>query len=299
MKKLILTAAAAMMVLASCTKTTVESIDGPKEISFKKFEGAMTKATSDHTGDLGAYAIVHETNNLYFTNTQFSKDDPYWIANPKKYWPLTSKLDFVVYSPYDDTNVSYNPTDKILTIDNIDNSSTTTDWLYGDKLYNNEGAGFDKNTTHVPVVLKHAMAKVTFKVIATVDNVFTLTNLTLNDVNQAGKIDVSYTPSITVTPTLASPNKVVDKTVSGDKTIGTTETNIITDYIVFPSEQTSFNISYKMYELSETQNNIDITGDWEPGKHYIYTITLTANEIKFDADVEGWVDTVVPANTVN
>ena len=36
MKKLILTAAAAMMVLASCTKTTVESIDGPKEIAFKK-----------------------------------------------------------------------------------------------------------------------------------------------------------------------------------------------------------------------------------------------------------------------
>ena len=298
MKKLILMAAAAMMVLASCTKTTVESIDGPKEISFNKFEGAMTKA-SDHTGDLGAYAIVHETNDLYFTNIQFSKGDLYWIGNPKQYWPLTSKLDFVVYSPYDNTNVSYNPTSKILTIDNIDNSSTTTDWLYGDKLYNNDGTGFDKNTTYVPVVLKHAMAKVTFKVIANVDGVFTLTNLTLNDVNQAGKIDVSYAPSITVTPTLASPNVLVDKTFSDDQTIGTTETNIITDYIVFPSEQTSFNISYKMYELSETQNNIDITGNWEPGKHYIYTITLTANEIKFDADVDGWVDTVVPTNTVN
>lgn len=317
MKKLILTAAAAMMVLASCTKTTVESIDGPKEIAFKKIEGAMTKETLDQLNDktMGVFAYLNGEKTQYFGNTKFSKVDTYWEGD--RYWPLNGQaLDFVVYAPYianaqdkDGIQFTYTttpepPTKKLtFTIKNNSMSGSPAsqiDYLYGAEFYNDKDHsydGYNKNNTNVPVTLKHALAKITLKVKANDDNVFTITSLTLKKADQAGTISITYSPAagapdcdIADTPIEQdySFTEFKDKLVKKSETIDAT-------YLVFPSEQESIDIKYKMEGLGETEltTTLNLQGNWDSGKHYIYNLTLTANKILFNPTVDDWDDEVV------
>ena len=78
MRKLILCAAAAIVALASCTKTQVINTEEPKEIGFKTLTGVMTKATTGSTdlvgGTMGVYAYVNGTTTSYFSNVAFTKE---------------------------------------------------------------------------------------------------------------------------------------------------------------------------------------------------------------------------------
>ena len=213
MKKLILTAAAAMMVLASCTKTTVESIDGPKEIAFKKIEGAMTKETVEIEKDLagnttmGVFAFNNGTTQVYFSNTKFTLngEGTGWAGG--KYWPLNGDaLDFVVYAPYIPTPDSDGKNDialssRTLTFtikESTDVSSKQLDYLYGEEYYDSTDSGTDgddgynKGSNNVSVNLKHALAKITVKASANANGTYTIRSLSINDVPQTGTIVVTY-----------------------------------------------------------------------------------------------------------
>lgn len=304
MKKLILTAAAAMMVLASCTKTKVESIDGPKEIAFKKIEGAMTKETLDQLNDktMGVYAIYHgaTTNDdasYYFKNISYGPNTPSgptaWVATPSQYWPLSGALDFVVYAPWFETEVTYNQETKILRYENATNGET--DFLYGKYYYNNDtnydagvdGPGYTKTNNNITVDLKHALAKVDINFILT--NA-TISRVTLNDIIPGGTFTYNYTNNtISSTPN----GTAAPKTLSSDPY----------ETIIFPNQaQTSLTINYKLGSIDkELSTNIDLSsfGLWERGKKYIYNITITAQEIKFEPSVIDWETTVSYSGTVD
>lgn len=287
-----------MMVLASCTKTKVESIDGPKEIAFRTIESNLTKAPTtigeSNNATMGVYAFTHGTTTAYFSNTSFGADNAGWKASPSKYWPLTSSLDFVVYSPWMN-NISYDPATKKLTFTIPDNKTDQIDYLYGAEYFNNQtgadGNGYTKNNTPVNVNLKHALSKVTVIVKADVAGLFTLESLSLNNLYPQGTLTVQYggddkavhynhTPEGTQYPHyfINSPSTPVSVPINEDLT---------RSHLVFPSGQTEFTISYKVNGISEEQN-IPLSGEWLPGKHYTYTITLTATEILFNPSVDGW-----------
>lgn len=322
MKKLILTAAAAMMVFASCTKTKVESIDGPKEIAFKKIEGAMTKADPDptqFTGTMGVFAYLNSTTTEYFVNTKFSKDGTYWKGD--KYWPLNGQaLDFVVYAPHTEDilnyNIEYDSDDRILTFTIPNNKDSQTDYLYGSEYYDNNDTnsddkddGFIHDKDGVAVSLKHALAKITVNVDASADNVFTITYMTLNETNQGGTIDIvyddddddddSYYDEANDPSCSASINNINMTLFNNPEnpvpvTIGVTEATT-KSCLVFPGDQTSFTIKYKMKDLGNTvlTTTLDLqtlnpSSTWDSGKHYIYNLTLTANEILFNPSVVDW-----------
>jgi hypothetical protein len=283
MKKLILTAAAAMMVLASCTKTTVESIDGPKEIAFKKIEGAMTKAPTELTGTMGVFAYLNgiTPTTQYFGNTEFSKGATYWEGG--KYWPLNGQaLDFVVYAPHI-AGATFNHGTKTLSYTVTDNSTAQKDYLYGAEFYDN----FNKNSSPIPVKLKHALAQITVKITANTPNVFTVTSLTLNNTYQAGTINVKYDDTPVCTP--ANPSTQHSHNFVNSATpIGATPTTA-GSYLVFPSDQTSFTLVYSMEEATGLVVPINLGNtEWKSGKHYVYNITLTADEILFTPTVEEW-----------
>ena len=78
MKKFFFCAAAAIVALASCSKTQVVYNDAPQEIGFKAVTGAITKAVqpTENEGfnqDMGVIAYNTVGLSEYFTNAQFNK----------------------------------------------------------------------------------------------------------------------------------------------------------------------------------------------------------------------------------
>lgn len=313
MKKLILTAAAAMMVLASCTKTKVESIDGPKEIAFKKIEGAMTKATQGlGTGiAMGVYAINHATpTTYYFENVSFAHNNGAWVANPKQYWPLSGALDFVVYAPWEATagaKHAINLTNKTITF-NIP-ANNTVDYMYGAQYYNNTNTGYTKTNDAIAVNLKHALALIEVKLSASTENIVTLENVTLNGIKESGSITYNYNTSSFTQSYTQDGDPVSDKTVNHSFAIENTEkpltSTILTKSVyVMPNQpRTSLTLSYTL--AGHTGNlsvDIDLSGTdtkWENGKKYIYNINITPQEIKFAPTEEVWVEEEFNYNPTN
>jgi len=310
MKKLILTAAAAMMVLASCTKTTVESIDGPKEIAFKTIESNLTKALTtigeSNNSTMGVYAFIHSTAGEYFSNISFGGNADGWKGTTPQYWPLTGALDFVVYSPYTDNTGNYKATytSKVLTLTIPDNKDSQTDYLYGAEYFNDlSGTGGNrytnpKNATPVNVNMKHALAKIQISVKGS--SAVKVNKITLNDLTHAGTITITYNNSTDEATPTATPDEDYTKVgkplydagtdtytpLHADNALANTQTAL-----VFPgTAQTSFTITYKIGENpTELTTTYDLPDtEWESGKLYTYNITITAYEILFNPSVETW-----------
>ena len=301
MRKLILCAAAAMVALASCSKTQVINTEPPQEIAFKAVAGAITKTSDDPLSEdiqMGVFAYVHNGTSLeaYFGNTSFSKDGEYWTAG--KYWPVNHSLDFVVYAPYFDGNTySFsNTSGNVLTI-TADNTTTETDYLYGNEYYDGQNnTGYNKTDESIPVQLNHAMAKVTVNF--TVEKV-KITDVTLPASVRKGTCTVTYGDS-TVVKWTSTDN---DKDANGYKLIETIEAlSTATDQVTSPVTasvllvpETTSDITFN-YQIEGSDATLPYTIEqiddfkWEHGKHYIYNVKVTPKEIKFTPTVLKWTD---------
>lgn len=306
MRKLFLCAAAAIVALASCSKTQVINTEVPQEIGFKAVTGAMTKAeqsTVKFTQDLGVFAYVNYVGNatdgtLYFGNTQFktTTTTTTWNAEDTKYWPVYDNLDFVIYSPFksgttDGTKFVYN--DKLLTVV-ADNSGvqddgtgaievSETDYLYGEKFFNNNGSGFARQDAAVSVNLKHAMAKIYVKIRCT--NAV-IQSVVVNKAVLKGKYTVDYDDT-TIKPVWSDMATAVERSIynntNGEKDV---------DAYVLVVPQTNSSITFT-YQIAGSENSLTYTigeldANWEHGKCYTYNVTLTPKEIKFKPTVTDW-----------
>jgi len=307
MKRLFILASAAIVALASCSKTQVVYNDAPEEIGFKAVTGVMTKAEQITTlnGDMGAYAFVNGGSTQYFSNVQFTQNGAVWTGN--QYWPFADNLDFVVYSPWANTT-TYDTATKELTV-TADNSSTTniedqTDYLYGADYFDNDDAGFDKSTESVPTALKHALAKVTLH--------FTGANVTVKSVTLeapclSGAYVVDYsaaTPKAswtTATPAAdvelsAISDAPLAPAVDDDPLTGEDETAPAkiaeASIMVVPADDSDIIISYQIDgSVTPLSKTIELNDTWDVGVHYKYNITISPNEIKFSPSVNSWDST--------
>lgn len=290
MKKSIICAAAAIVALASCSKTQVVYNNAPEEIGFKAVTGAITKAEQTGTtlnGTMGVFAFVKGSNTPYFENVSFSKKDGevVWTGTTESmYWPVTSGLDFAVYAPWEsETGASL--TDKALTV-KADNSANTTigaqtDYLYGAAYYNNSGEGFDKDTESVPVTLKHAQAKVT--VSFTGDNV-TVTNVKLDAPVLKGSYTVDYSAT-PIAPDWASGEANSAVTLIDEADL--TDTPETASLFVVPETVCDITFTYLIDGSDAPINHtIELTDNWVAGTHYTYNVSVTPKEIKFVPSVD-------------
>ena len=302
MKKLIICAAAAIVALASCSKTQVINTEDPKEIGFKTITGVMTKAeqkTGVFTQDLGviAYYTYGGTEKMYFDNSQFTRESgqPLWDGVAKKYWPLQGTLDFIVYSPYQSGSVVV---DKKITLV-VDNSAYTSignqvDYLYGGEYV----TGKEKSEDAVSVELKHALAKVTLNFKGTPG--ITVNSVELEKPCLKGTYSVNYLSS-SIAPVWSSTTQMGGNLLLSDFVGKSLEQD---DYqsvsiMVVPAEASKILLTYSL-PGSEYNNNsnmnlkaeIPLNEDWESGKQYTYNITMTTYEIKVDTKVVEWVDKV-------
>lgn len=282
MKRLFILASAAIVALASCSKTQVVYNEAPEEIGFKQINSVMTKAT-DLTGTMGV--IAHQGTTEYFPNTEFTFETDKWKGNPARYWPTTGTLDFTVYAPH---NASASYTENVLTLPAV----TAADALYyGDKRYVGT-AKVDK----VPVLMKHAAAKVEVQVKGA--DIYTVTDLSVVGAKTGGTLKVTYnnvsdyaaTSCITAADPVPTTSNVAILT-SGSVAVDGTYKTAGTPGYVLPGDQTKLLITYKDKAATETTKEIDLSPNtWVAGKRYIYGITIIGNEIFFTAEVDDWSD---------
>lgn len=298
MKKFYVFAAVAIAVLASCTKSEVVYNQGQQEIGFRQFTGSMTKGDPTNLSDLvggpitmGVFAHINDSNpyQAYFSNANFVKpaSGNNWGGNPKRYWPLQDKLDFTLYAPYVD-GTSYDADTKKLTVTVADNTTDQDDFMYGTQRY----MAKKKTESDVPVVLKHALSKVSVKIKSNVDNLFKVTKVEIVDPIQDGKFVVTYgdeSTSIAMTP--GSTTGTVETYSGPEKAI----TSSLADFgskLVFPvtSNAAKLRITYNMEKANGLEAVVDLSDAWASGMHYTYNVTLTATEILLTPTVVEWTD---------
>ena len=295
MKRLFILASAAIVALASCSKTQVVYNDAPEEIGFKTYAGAMTKALDEHT-TMGVFARPTAGYAVadYFTNALFKEGTP-WKGYPSQYWPLgDAALDFVFYAPHTLANA---PTWNYTAVDNnkltitVDNSTTQTNWLYGSKM--ETGSKLTPVASPNPV-MKHLLAKITINLTGTIE----LIDVAFTDTKQTETATVSYTgstSSVGWSDTGAEVKWNKDKATykdSEDNNVTfpvTLNANAITaSFYVIPSTQTTIALNYVVGANPAADHVVSLSGNWDAGKHYTYNVNAEPGEITFSPTVEDW-----------
>ena len=301
MKKFYVFAAVAIAALASCTKSEVVYNQGQQEIGFRQFTGAMTKADPSTSPlptatSMGVFSYLDGTQTAYFENAKFVyKEDNKWGGATPYYWPLQGALDFVLYAPYQASGATYTPGNKVLNVTITNNSTAQTDYLYGKDFYVTAKPATPSNG--VPVVLKHALSKVTIAAKANAASIFTVSSIKLMQTIQEGSYTVTYNTILhdftsEVTGSSTAAKKDMEYVSSGSSwTLTDNLSDNRASKLVVPSYQSCIVLKYSMQgSTAEFTAKVDLTGSWETGKHYTYNLTLTADEILFVPSVEDWKD---------
>lgn len=295
MKKLMVFAMAAMVALASCSKTELVDNSAPTPISFKAVTGSMTKAPETSvTQNLGVFAFTNTDKNPYFGNSPFTRNNEgTWSGG--KFWPLISTLDFVVYYPYQRNNVTatYTQDDEDYVSLNVtipNNSSEQKDYMYSDTYLTNKDKDADMN-----VYLNHALSMITVVFDGDIDDDgdddITVNNVTLKNTYQSGTYNVTYTETAWGTPDIkwSHLDDLTDLSLDSTNPVLVVPTsNATLDESNFPE----ISFTYKMPECAPLTYTYKFNANpgWAPGTHYTYTIKITPSEIKFTPSVNGWAD---------
>ena len=173
MKKYIIIAAAALVASVACSKVETASIQ--KEINFEVANSVQTKAFTGSVysnGAFGTYAWFNNTDE-FMVNEQVDLSGGAWkTVDHTFYWPKTGSVSFISYSPFAGTSNSAGTT-PVVTNNTITYSGVTagtTDLMYADKATCsnnvNEVEDGTNSYTGVPTIFRHALAKLSFKVMA-------------------------------------------------------------------------------------------------------------------------------------
>lgn len=207
---------AVAVISAACARVQSED-PGGGEIRFQVAGYASatgTRAPSDYKDGYGSvpfgayawYKDANPSNNADFMVNQkvaYNADENEWFTvGNAYYWPKGGSLDFICYSPYsdagipdvDEDRISYNSWDVAANPD--------TDLLYGDK---KTGLIENKTTYYysgVPVLFRHALARVAFTVRLAYSEMVpdtgdktrwevTLNSVKLKDIHMRGSLDLT------------------------------------------------------------------------------------------------------------
>lgn len=306
MKKILVCAMAAIVALASCSKTEFVENSAPTPIGFKAVTGGHTKAehtNNNFTQSLGVFAIENEHNDIYLDNYAFGKSNGTWINN-SAFWPFQTTLDFVVYSPaVTGSNASFDISENTLTVGSLSNVPTPDnegiytssigdqfDFLYGKEYYDGTGDGYGWNTQYanVSTEMNHALAKITLQFDCTNASV---TKVAIKNPCLSGTYEVNYNS----TPPVAEWTTATR--LGEDLWLGGMSSNSV-EIMVVPAVVSDFEIKYTIAGLTnEFSAILDLNNDdedntkdkWLPGYKYIYNVIISPKGIVFDKpDVSGW-----------
>lgn len=323
----------AVAAVAACAKTEPVYTDVNSEIKLAPVASIATKANGFDTSIIGnAYPTAeHFTvkgywanepagtsfaeGSLYLDHVDFAKGAQYWEGSAANYyWPKNGSLRFACYSPTEveggtfthdlatDTWTAVGYTQPSLTTESIDLMVAKTPASY-------TAATAAEN---VSVVFEHALSWITLKVVAKDADAaaaFTINKVTINDVNTVAKMVAQYPAK-----TWSEWNTPADYVVyEGAQNVATGEPQVIENTangtIVIPQATTTVTIEYTQNELKtgEVVNTPQLDDQvitvslaldaelnpWQAGKHYVYTLIFSLDEIVINPSVVDWEEVIV------
>lgn len=327
MKKLIVFAAAAALLLTGCAKQfeVSKSDDFAAPIGFSTFSENMTKARTEGSdtfvsGDaFTVYGVktVNSTASTVFDGVSVSYDGSAWTYTPLKFWDkAASEYDFFAYS--NSSAVTYTASTNTGL---FSGASITFAGNNGDVLVANKTAvtTIPAANAKVEMVFNHIASKVDVAVkksTALSSAEVILTKLEIAGAKNAASYAVSgydsstNVPAVTWTPSgsaaYSNTSGVTSKALT--TAVATTAANYIESLIVAPQAFTSdlkVNIEYTIngdpisrsfnlsdFDIVDDTDNDDTKVDaaWAQGKYYVYTITINANAIEFTASINPWTN---------
>ena len=166
-----------------------------------------------------------------------------------------------------------------------------------------DNLSYTKRSSAVPVTMKHACSWITIKVVG--DDVtgsnWKLHELKINGLYHTGTATCGATEATWAVSGAASPETVFENEegVTIAKGPAVAMENVANNMVVIPQVPTTLDVTYSFVAQSGeriTEIKKDMTlkynGDdkWISGKHYTYTIKITATEILIAPTVEEWVE---------
>ena len=291
--------------MVSCAK----DIQVRDAISFAPVASKPTKAiiegASYPVGESFAVSAYYNASaslpgsSAYFTDLTATKRASFWEPSSNEYWPLEGRLDFHAFSPASASGVSISSNGVTATGYTITSEQQmTTDLCYASAVV----PDCDAHPAAVPMAFSHALTQVVVRVKAAdyYSNVsLALTSLSLGGIYSVGDFNngewtnqaTAYTYALSSTRTEltydANENPEI-KEVSKSVFIPQELAHNATMSIRYCITQT---ISDKTYTLTNpvTIPLCNTVNEWEPGKKYIYTLTIGMNNvITFTASAAGW-----------
>lgn len=315
-------------VTSLATKAEVKNaIDGTKYPAGEKFSVTAYWANQN----AGSGFATDEGIVTYFSNRTFEKKDgaSYWAGEEAAYWPKNGSLRFACYSPSDVANVSHVLASDTYTITDYVQPNVTAETV--DLMVAPTPNSYDAKTgaANVTVVFEHALSWISFQVVSdeAAENDFTVKKIVVNDVNTKGSLSAvmagtnkSKTWELSTSTEEDNPYvKAYD--VFNGRVMATTTSDVDSEgkpaYIenktggtlVIPQPTTSVTITFDQQAEGEAvledqvitlpltvykdvMHGDEVRADWEPGKHYIYTIKFAwedDDQILINPSVKDWV----------
>ena len=199
-----------------------------------------------------------------------------------------------------------------------ENEEITTDNTENHKMYffeDNNGRGYAKGTTYVSPTMKHACSWLTINIDAeeTLVNYWAdlrVLDVTLLNLKDSGKaiFPATSADSWVLIDKSAKNVKVFEgsKKISKESDVKVEFANIPNNTIVLPQTPVQLSVTYSYMTPAGVANftetkvlplNYDGNKAWQPGMHYTYNLTLTAEEIKIAPSSSNW-DTTSTDKTI-
>lgn len=315
------------------TKTAISGTTYTSDLPFYVYANAKDNGATNFVSKYFENALfVYESTTGTTTHVYHGSPAQYWPnVNPLIFAGFTRSGNIAELVGSDVTNNSdavIAPATNLtsLTINGYVQPSPTVDNADNDFMYffaDNDNAGYTSQTTYISPVMKHACSWITINIKAESDALLAywpalkVKNVKFLGLHETGNVTLSETAvaSWTVVGT-ADANGVNVRTTDLALTTNIQEAaNYEANTIVIPqalanddADKTAKVQLAVTYSYTTPAGTADFTetkvldlfydGDsksaWQPGKHYIYNLTVTATEIKIAPSSEDWVPGTTP-----
>ena len=315
------------VVAGNLTKAVV---DGNKyQTALNMFIYAWTNGHSQSTPDYISNGEFKYKGNVTGTDVWSGTPDPYYWPNVKTLH-FAGYSDSGNINETNGAKPTFDCSTGTLTITGYNPGTATGEgandlmWFPGTNLKTPDGYG--KSTSFVSVDMYHTCAWITFLVkgdaVTGGTTPYTVTEMHISGIDLTADVACSATISgTTVTPSINWTNNSSDTDTytvpvnsGGIKLQNEVATNVETqkqsttlgNIVVIPQTPGKLSLTYtykspnnveiietvKDLDLALAKDNSEATGPntWEPGKHYIYTITIKTNEILIAPKPVDWTD---------
>ena len=310
----------AVAAIASCAKTEPVYMENEAEIMIAPVTSMATKAQVNQAIDgveypaaefftvIGYWANEESGSDFaegttYLDNVVFEKKAgaQYWSGQEEPcYWPKNGSLRFATYSPSDaNAEMAHDLATDTWTATGYTQSNDTDATV--DFMVAKTPLSYTAQTAaeSVSVVFEHALSWISFNVKAQDEaaaEAFVVKNITVNGVNTVADMVAEYPAKVWSNWSAPMAYEVFDGAVAPAVTPVEIENNGV---VVIPQATTEVTVQFVQNTLADETMELTIpltlseNQDWEPGKHYIYTIVFGLDEILINPSVADWEDVYV------